>query len=165
MVDMMVRPALAKLEELHRTLEPTRWVLLRRAANRPLFRAEEALPIARAEANFKGSETTARFHATWLKKRGYLSTTRDAGRLAYRITTPGRHIYDHVAAILGEEPSRPIWPGTESRILAVIASVTSNEYDVLTGEIAEFDLTTDLRQGLESVLAARGRIRVEPEGS
>jgi hypothetical protein len=157
----METPDLASVKQLQAALEPTRWVLLRRAATSPLFRAEEALPIARGEASFTGSETTARYHATWLGKRGYLAPTQDGGRLAYRITDPGRHLYNHVVAATSSKPEA-IRPGTESRVLAIVASVAPEEYDVLTDETGDLDLSADLRRGLESVLVARARIRVEP---
>jgi hypothetical protein len=152
---------LARLTQLRAALQPTRWVLLRRAALRPRFRAEQALHIARAEAGFQGSETTARFHATWLQKKGYLSVTEDNGRLAYCITVPGRHLYDQVVAAMSGEPE-PIRSGTESHVVAIVASMSPREYEVLADARGDLDLSADLRQGLESVLTARARVRVEP---
>ena len=153
-------PDLEDLKTLRLALEPTRWVLLRRAARLPIFRAEEALGIARAEADFAGSEQTARFHASWLAKRGYLETIEDQGRVAYRITTPGRQLYDHVVAVIHGD-AESVRPRTESRLLAIVASLAPDAYDVFSDDTGELDIAADLRSRLESVLVARARLRVE----
>jgi len=156
----MDNPELARVKELHEVLQPTRWVLLRRAATRPLVHAAEALKLAQEEAGFSGSESTARFHATWLQKRGYFETLEHNGLVAYRITSRGRQVYDHVVAIAGGA-AEPIRPRTESHLVALVASVVPSEYDLLTGD-GGLDLSVDLTRGLESVLTARARIHVQP---
>lgn len=153
-----------RLEQLEGALQPTRWLMLRRAANRPLFRADEALEIARENPKFKGADRAARYHATWLKEAGLLNETQDEGRLAYRLSDDGQSLYGAVLSRL-EERSEAVQPRAEPRLVAVLATATAGDFEALLAEEGEaFDLAASLRTRLETVVSKRARISVQPQG-
>jgi hypothetical protein len=153
----------AHLKKLHLALEPTRWMLLRAAATRPVLRAEDAYAIGAKRPQFKGSERTARYHATWLEKNGFLDKIDDEGLLAYQLNGKGRHLYDCVTRLLAEGPDAS-QPGTDSHLVAVVAAVNANEYEALTGDAAaSYDVAAALRDQLGTLLTRRATIHVESE--
>lgn len=150
-----------RLRQLALTMEPTRWLLLRRAASRPIFRAEDARDIAEEGPRFKGSARTARYHATWLKNAGLLRETTDEGRLAYHLSDAGWRFYRLASALLADE-SQPVQSRTEPQVLAVLATLNPDEYEgFLCPGTEKLDVAASLRHRLETVAAKRVTLRVE----
>jgi hypothetical protein len=149
------------LADLRDALQPTRWSLLAAAAE-GVFRAEDAFDIVRDSPDFRGQERTARCHAARLKDAGLLAETELDGWLAYGLTDTGRRVYWGVLSLLQPDPDA-VQPRTEPQLLAVLATLKHDEFDAfwLAGE-ERLDLTAVLKRRLETVIARRARIRVEP---
>jgi hypothetical protein len=144
-------------------VEPTRWALLSRAVSKGPFLATESVTIAREDANFQGSDQTARDHAAVLEAAKLLERVSGAkGGIRYRATKEARRIHGHLVAAQGETAdarSAAVGP-----LLALLARPGLATLDAirLDAEV-EYELMSALHNVLDGVeVEERARILTQP---
>jgi hypothetical protein len=138
------------VEDVAIAVHPVRWVIFRAVIDERIVCAKKVLEIAQKSPVFRGQERAARYHATLLSHADLITADPDDVGLAHRPTEKGEVLNAHLLAMADGLRTDEIQSAADSRVIALMARRTPEDYDLL-----------ELRPGeeLEFVAALRRRAR------